>query len=279
MAAADVMSAFDALFDPPTKQAFVQVNPGDPTGGQAPAVGGPPQGAAPAPPPGGDSAAAVGPAPGGPSPGAGVAPVDPAAAGAAPPDAAGQAPPPDAGGGQDPMAVLQQMIRQEVQQAVAPLVQQAGGGQDPNAAGPGGGAAGGAKKPGGKGGMDPEMVRNMSTDVYQMKTLIHHLFDQLGLTKPEMHDPNRDPATGHPVSAQGGSGGRPKAATDSRLSTPQPAVTADPPDVDGTDDADDAEVLSIGQPVTAKASRAANRHTDLARSVAVDMAVLFRGGR
>lgn len=99
-------------------------------------------------------------------PAAGGAPMDPAAAGGAPPMdpmAAGGAPPMDpAAGGGDPLAGLQPMIQQAVQQAMA-----AGGG--------GGGAPGEAA-------IKPKI--DINVEVMQMKKLLAKLCDAMGVQIP-----------------------------------------------------------------------------------------------
>lgn len=114
--------------------------------------------------------AAGDPAMGGAPPGGGGAPMDPAMAGGAPPmdpALAGGMPDPSAaaGGGGDPLAALQPMIQQAVQQAMA-----AGG------AG-GAGAGGGAAAP-----IKPKI--DINVEVMQIKKMLAKIIDTLGIHVP-----------------------------------------------------------------------------------------------
>lgn len=62
-----------------------------------------------------------------------------------------------------------------------------------------GAAGGGAKPKGTKGGMDPEMVKNMATDLHHVKQTLQHVIRELGIDPPHLTDPHRDPQTGLPV--------------------------------------------------------------------------------
>jgi len=104
---------------------------------------------------GGDPAAAGGAPPMDPAAAGGAPPVDPAAAGGA--GAAG-------GGGEDPMAMIQPMIQQAVQQAMATQ---------------GGGGAGGA---GGEGAIKPKI--DVNVEIMQMKKMLAKIVDALGIKVP-----------------------------------------------------------------------------------------------